>query len=75
MGTRIPVQDRGVFVRVFLPPEGGINGSGDALSGMRDVMLYKAGGHLVEHDVLEQPLVQLYLHTMTNGVLGGATRR
>lgn len=71
VGTRIPVQDRGAFVRVFVPPEGGINGSGDALSGMRDVMLYKAGGHLVELDLLEQPLVQLYLHTMTNGVLVG----
>lgn len=70
-GVRIPVQDRGAFVRVFVPPEGGIKGAGDALSGMRDLMLYAADGTLVEHGLIKHPLVQLYLHTMTNGVLVG----
>jgi len=70
-GTRIPVQDCGAFLRVFVPPEGGINGSGDSLSGMRDVMLYAADGVPVESGLLDRRLVQLYLHTMTNGVLVG----
>ena len=71
VGLRIPVQDCGTFVRVFVPPEGGISGSGDALSGMRDVMHYGAGGALTMAGLLGVPLVQLYLHTMTNGVLVG----
>jgi hypothetical protein len=71
VGVRIPLQDRGSFVRVFVPPEGGINGSGDALSGLRDLMLYAPDGTVVERNLLERPLVQLYLHTMTNGVLVG----
>ncbi|MCE9659933.1 MAG: hypothetical protein K8R60_15335 [Burkholderiales bacterium] len=70
-GTRIPVQDCGAFLRVFVPPEGGINGSGDSLSGMRDVMAYACDGTLVDDGLLDRPLVQLYLHTMTNGVLVG----
>jgi hypothetical protein len=70
-GTRIPVQDCGGFLRVFVPPEGGINGSGDSLSGMRDVMLYAADGAPVEMGLLDWRLVQIYLHTMTNGVLVG----
>lgn len=71
VGLRIPVQDCGTYVRVFVPPEGGISGSGDALSGMRDVMHYGAGGALTMAGLLDLPLVQLYLHTMTNGVLVG----
>lgn len=71
VGLRMPVQDCGTFVRVFVPPEGGISGSGDALSGMRDVMHYGAGGVLTMAGLLDLPLVQLYLHTMTNGVLVG----
>jgi hypothetical protein len=70
-GTRIPVQDCGAFLRVFVPPEGGINGSGDSLSGMRDVMLYGVDGVPVEAGLLDRRLVQLYLHTLTNGVLVG----
>lgn len=71
VGLRIPVQDCGTYVRVFVPPEGGVSGSGDALSGMRDVMHYGAGGALTMAGLLDLPLVQLYLHTMTNGVLVG----
>ena len=71
IGTRIPLQDRGAFVRLFVPPEGGIKGSGDKLSCMRDLMLYGADDKVVESGLLERPLVQLYLHTMTNGVLVG----
>lgn len=71
VGLRMPVQDCGTFVRVFVPPEGGISGSGDALSGMRDVMHYGNGGVLTMVGLLDLPLVQLYLHTMTNGVLVG----
>jgi hypothetical protein len=58
-------------LRIFVPPEGGINGSGDALSGMRDVMVYQADGKPLEAGLLDRSLVQLYLHTMTNGVLVG----
>ncbi|GEM_PF-1509038 len=71
VGLRMPVQDCGTFVRVFVPPEGGVSGAGDALSGMRDVMHYGAGGTLTMAGLLDLPLVQLYLHTMTNGVLVG----
>lgn len=71
IGLRIPVQDCSTFVRVFVPPEGGISGSGDALSGMRDVMHYDHRGVLTIAGLLDLPLVQLYLHTMTNGVLVG----
>lgn len=71
VGLRIPVQDCGTYVRVFVPPEGGVSGSGDALSGMRDVMHYSEDGALTMAGLLDLPLVQLYLHTMTNGVLVG----
>jgi hypothetical protein len=70
VGLKMPVQDCGTWARVFVPPEGGISGSGDALSGMRDVMHY-TGGSLTTANLLDLPLVQLYLHTMTNGVLVG----
>ena len=70
-GSRIAVQDRGEFVRVFVPPEGGISGAGDSLSGMRDVMLYASDGEQVAAGLLDHSLVQLYLHTMTNGILVG----
>lgn len=70
-GTRIPVQDRGEFVRVFVPPEGGINGPGDSLSRFRDLMLCEEDGKPVKKQLLDQRLIHLYLHTMTNGVLVG----
>jgi hypothetical protein len=38
---------------------------------MRDVMDYAGDGSLIERDLLDRQLVQLYLHTMTNGVLVG----
>lgn len=71
VGLRMPVQDCGTFVRVFVPPEGGISGSGDALSGMRDLVHYGTGAAQTMAGMLDLPLVQLYLHTMTNGVLVG----
>lgn len=71
VGLKMPVQDCGTFVRVFVPPEGGISGSGDALSGMRDLVHYGAGGSKTMAGLLDLPLVQLYLHTMTNGILVG----
>lgn len=46
VALRMPVQDCGTFVRVFVPPEGGVSGSGGALSGMRDVMHYGSFAHL-----------------------------
>lgn len=70
-GTRIAVQDRGGFVRVFVPPADGITGSGDTLSGMRDVMLYDENGAEVKSGLLDRDLVRIYLHTMTNGILVG----
>lgn len=71
IGVKMPVQDCGSWVRVFVPPEGGINGSGDKLSGMRDLMHYGADGAASMAGLLDLPLVRLYLHTMTNGVLVG----
>nr|WP_315597666.1 hypothetical protein [uncultured Cupriavidus sp.] len=71
IGLKMPVQDCGTWVRLFVPPEGGVNGSGDALSGMRDVMHYGADGAASQGGLLQLPLVQLYLHTMTNGILVG----
>lgn len=70
IGLKMPVQDCGAWVRVFVPPEGDISGSSDALSGMRDVMHYAAGS-VTQAGLLDLPLVTLYLHTMTNGVLVG----
>lgn len=71
VGLKMPVQDCGTFVRVFVPPEGGISGSGDALSGMRDLVHYGTSGMQTMAGMLDLSLVQLYLHTMTNGVLVG----
>lgn len=71
IGLKMAVQDCGTWLRVFVPPEGGINGSGDSLSGMRDVMHYGADGATSLAGLLDLPLVRLYLHTMTNGVLVG----
>ncbi len=71
IGLKMAVQDCGTWLRVFVPPEGGINGSGDSLSGMRDVMHYGADGATSLAGLLDLPLIRLYLHTMTNGVLVG----
>ncbi|ACQ96534.1 hypothetical protein D0U02_30105 [Burkholderia pseudomallei] len=68
-GTKIALQDCGGFVRTFVPPAGGIVGTGDTLSGMRDVMVYGGDGKPKEGDLLDHRLVQVYLHTLTNGVL------
>jgi hypothetical protein len=68
-GTKIAVQDCGVFARVFVPPAGGIVGTGDALSGMRDVMVYGEDGKPKQHGLLDNRLAQIYLHSLTNGVL------
>lgn len=70
IGTRMPAQDCGPWVRFFVPPEGGISGAADSLSGMRDVQHF-AGNTQTIAGLLDVPLVQLYLHTMTNGVLVG----
>ena len=34
-------------------------------------MVYQGDGKLLQSGLLDRPLVQLYLHTMTNGVLVG----
>lgn len=36
---------------------------------MRDVMVYGGDGKPKEGDLLDHRLVQVYLHTLTNGVL------
>ncbi len=69
--TRHAAQDRCPFVRVFVPPADGLNGKGDALAGMRDVVVHRADGETIQSGLLECPLVQIYLHTMTNGLLVG----
>lgn len=70
-GVRLPLQDCGEYLRLFVPPEGGISGAGDSLSGMRDIAAFHADGTVVQSGLLELRLVRLYLHTMTNGVLVG----
>ncbi|MFZ4504689.1 MAG: hypothetical protein ACOYM1_12150, partial [Methylovulum sp.] len=70
-GLRISVEDRNTFIRVFVPPEGGVTGTADSLSSLRDVMLYEADGTPVIGDLLKHELVQIYLHSMTNGILVG----
>jgi hypothetical protein len=69
MGRFMPLQDCGSWVRVFVPPADGIDGTGSSLSCMRDVMIYNARGALVTDSLLDEPLLQIYLHTMTNGIL------
>lgn len=71
IGLKMAVQDCGAWLRVFVPPEGGIDGAGDSLSGMRDLMHYGAEGAASLAGLLDFPLVRLYLHTMTNGMLVG----
>ncbi|WP_066737525.1 hypothetical protein [Cupriavidus sp. D384] len=71
VGVKMALEDRGGFVRVFVPPAGGINGAGDAFSGMRDVMVYEESGENISEGLLQESLVNIYLHTMTNGVLVG----
>lgn len=68
-GTKIALQDCGMFVRVFVPPAGGIVGTGDALSGMRDLMVYGVDDKPKQSNLLEHRLTQTYLHALTNGVL------
>jgi hypothetical protein len=68
VGRLIALQDRGDWVRIFIPPADGIDGTGTSLSGMRDVMIYTASGELIPHP-LDEPLLQIYLHSMTNGIL------
>jgi len=71
IGKKIPLQDCGPFVRFFVPPAGEINGSGDTLSGMRDIMHYSHDGTVTQSGLLDLSLVKMYLHTMTNGILVG----
>lgn len=68
-GQRIALQDRGSFLRVFVPPAEGLQGAGDALSGMRDLMVYRRDGQEVQTALAEHTLARIYLHTMTNGIL------
>lgn len=70
-GRRLAIEDCGRFVRAFVPPEGGINGSGDALSCVRDIVLFTGDGDPVTTGLLEYRLIQTYLHTLTNGILVG----
>ncbi|MFL9908908.1 hypothetical protein [Paraburkholderia sp. RL17-337-BIB-A] len=58
-----------MFARVFVPPAGGIVGTGDALSGMRDLMVYGVDGKAKQSGLLDHRLAHVYLHTLTNGVL------
>ncbi|NHZ94307.1 hypothetical protein [Massilia sp. CCM 8734] len=69
LGQLIPLQDRGRWVRVFIPPADGIDGTGTSLSGMRDVMVYTNNGEVIADGLLDEPLLHFYLHTMTNGIL------
>lgn len=69
-GRKIAVEDRGSFLRVFVPPAGSLDGPGkNPMSNIRDVMVYDRHGQAIENNLLELPLVRLYLHTMTAGIL------
>lgn len=70
-GSKLAVQDCGPWLRVFVPTAAGLNGDGDSLSGMRDVMVYSGDNEALLDGLLEHPLTHLYLHTMTTGVLVG----
>lgn len=69
VGTRIAVQDCARFIRLFVPPAQGLKGAGDSLSNMRDLMAYRKDGSLIEHELVENRMVRLYVHTLTNDVL------
>ena len=57
------------FVRVFIAPAGGINAGGSSLSLFRDVLVYNKEGNLVEESLIDHPLVSLYVHNFTSGIL------
>lgn len=71
------IEDRGSFIRYFVPSQLSPKAS-SGFSNMHDLMVYKPGSHVntgfVQYDVvkgglLEEPLVRLYLSTLTNGVM------
>lgn len=70
-GSKVAIQDCGVFVRVVVPPADSLKGAGTPLSGMRDVMVYRGDGKASEAGLLDHPMVVAYLHTMTTGILAG----
>jgi hypothetical protein len=70
-GQVLPFEDRGAFLRLFVPTADGIAGQGGPLSCLRDLVLFDAGGQSIASGLLDSKLVQLYLHTMTAGILVG----
>jgi hypothetical protein len=69
VGQLIALQDCGAWIRAFIPPADGIDGTGSSMSGMRDIMLYDPSGEAITNSLLDEPLLQIYLRTMTNGIL------
>jgi len=68
----IYAQDRGEFLRLFIPSAEAISGRRANLSCFRDIMVYRLDGSLVQAGLLEHKLVRIYLHTMTAGMLVAA---
>jgi hypothetical protein len=68
----VSLQDRGEFLRLFVPPAEALAGERASLSCFRDLMVYRADGSVLEHGLLDHSLVRIYLHTMTVGLLVAA---
>jgi hypothetical protein len=68
----ISLQDRGEFLRLFVPSAEALAGDRANLSCFRDLMVYQPDDTVLDHGLLEHPLVRIYLHTMTVGLLVAA---
>lgn len=68
----VSLQDRGEFVRLFVPPAEALAGDRASLSCFRDLMVYQADGTILDRGLLDHSLVRIYLHTMTVGLLVAA---
>jgi hypothetical protein len=70
-GGQIYLQLYDQYIRYFVPKSGCLDGTGASMIAMRDVLLYDQNGQAKSLELLDQPLVILYFHTLTNGILVG----
>jgi hypothetical protein len=68
----VSLQNRGEFLRLFVPSAEVLAGDRASLSCFRDLMVYRADDTVLSQGLLDHPLVQIYLHTMTVGLLVAA---
>ncbi|HHP5490765.1 TPA: hypothetical protein ACSCYS_001101 [Aeromonas veronii] len=71
------IEDNGIFIRYFVPPQLAVQ-SAFGFSNLHDLMVFapiKTGNSglvqysVVEADLLDEPLIRLYLSTLTTGIL------